>query len=171
MQVTLFMAISADGFIAKENGSEDFLSHENWNCFCRSLKKYKNLIWGRKTYEAVKKWGGNYFKSLKGIEKIIISNNKSFRPEAGWTLAASPAAALRVLAKKGFKSALLSGGSKLNSAFARAKLLDRVMLNVEPIIIGRGIALFDPSRFNLRLKLLSARTLKRGILTLEYKVL
>ena len=34
MKVILYMAMSLNGYIARENGDEDFLSHENWNTFC-----------------------------------------------------------------------------------------------------------------------------------------
>lgn len=55
MKVTLFMAMSLNGIIARKNGDEDFLSSNNWNSFSELVKTFKNFIIGRKTFEAVKK--------------------------------------------------------------------------------------------------------------------
>ena len=43
------------------------------------------------------------------------------------------------------KSVVVTGGSKMNSSFAKSGLIDEVILNVEPVIIGEGIPLFDPA--------------------------
>ncbi len=134
MKTTLYMAISANSIIATESGGEDFLSHQNWEMFCELAKEYGNFIVGRKTYEAVKKWDDGYnFDDLVGIEKIIISQNKDLNLDEGYTLANSLQEALTKLSDKGFEKALVTGGAKINSEFAKANLLDEVMLNVEPV--------------------------------------
>jgi hypothetical protein len=40
MKTTLFMAISADGFIAREDGDEGFLSDTNWSIFVSLAKDF-----------------------------------------------------------------------------------------------------------------------------------
>jgi dihydrofolate reductase len=55
MKVILTMAVSANGIIATKDGSEDFLSHDNWIQFVKLANKIGCFIWGRKTYEAVSK--------------------------------------------------------------------------------------------------------------------
>ncbi len=163
------MAMSLNGYIARENGSEDFLSHENWEKFCSFAKEYGNFIVGRKAYEAVKSWGEGYgFDDLKGITKIIISQNQNYKLDIGYILASSPEDALLKL--KDFDTVLITGGSTINSAFAKLNLLDKVILNVEPIIIGKGIPLFALDNFDLNLELTSSEKSASGILTLTYKV-
>lgn len=49
-----------------------------------------------------------------------------------------------------FETVIVTGGSGINSCFARAGLLDEVVLNVEPIIVGRGIPVFKPRDFDLK---------------------
>lgn len=172
MKTTLYMAISANGIIATESGNEDFLSHQNWEMFCELAREYGNFIVGRKTYEAVKKWDDGYnFDDLVGIEKIIISQNKVFDLAEGYTLASSPQEALAKLSEKELEKALVTGGAKINSEFAKANLLDEVMLNVEPVLIGKGIPLFAPQDFEIKTKLASVKQSESGILTLKYVVL
>jgi len=163
------MAISLNGYIAKENGSEDFLSHENWEKFCDLAKEYGNFVVGRKTYEAVKNWNEGFgFDDLKGIEKVIISENQNYKLDNGYTLALSPEDALLKL--KNFDSILVTGGSTINTAFVKSNLLDEIILNLEPTIIGKGIPLFAKYDFDKKLELVSSEQSESGILTVKYKV-
>jgi len=165
------MAISANGIIATETGDEEFLSHENWEKFCELSRDFGNFIIGRKTYEAVKKWDGGYnFDDLKGIEKIIISQDKNFKLDEGYTLASSPANALEKLSQKGYEKALVTGGANINSAFAKANLLDEIILNVEPVFVGKGIPLFAPQDFELKANLIYSEKSESGIMTLKYSI-
>ena len=52
------MATSINGMIARENGDEDFLSHDNWISFKKLAEEIGFFIIGRKTYEVVQKWQG-----------------------------------------------------------------------------------------------------------------
>ena len=171
MKTTLYMAISANGIIATETGDEEFLSHENWEKFCGLAREFGNFVVGRKTYEAVKKWNDGYnFDDLVGIEKIIISQDQNFKLDEGYALAISPEDALAKLSKKGFDKALVTGGASINSAFAKAKVLDEIILNIEPIFVGKGIPLFAPQDFELNLQLISSDKTDKGITTLSYSV-
>lgn len=166
------MAISANGIIATETGDEEFLSHENWEKFCELAKEFGNFVVGRKTYEAVKKWDDGYnFDDLVGVEKVIISEDKNFKLDKGYTLANSPQEALAKLSEKGFEKVLITGGANVNSTFAKVNLLDEIILNVEPVVVGKGIPVFASEDFELKLKLISSEKSASGILTLGYNVL
>ena len=172
MKTTLYMAISANGIIVTETGSEDFLSHKNWEMFCELAREFGNFIVGRKTYEAVKKWDDGYnFDDLVGVEKVIISQDQNFKLDKGYTLANSPEDALVKLSQKGFEKILVTGGANINSAFAKANLLDEVVLNFEPVVVGKGMSVFASEDFELKLKLVSSEKTASGILTLVYNVL
>lgn len=172
MKTTLYMAISANGMIATESGNEDFLSHQNWEMFCELAREFGNFIVGRKTYEAVKAWDDGYnFDDLVGVEKVIISQNKDFDLDEGYILASSPQEALTKLSDKGFEKALVTGGAEINSEFAKANLLDEIMLNIEPVLVGKGIPLFAPQDFEIKTKLASVKQSESGIATLRYVVL
>lgn len=171
MKTTLYMATSVNGYIADKDGNEDFLSHENWEMLCKLAGETGNIIWGRTTYEAVAKWDkGKYLEDLVNVEKIIISSDKSLELNNGYTLASSPQDALDKISTKKFKTALVSGGSQTNAAFAKLGLLDEIVLNIEPVVIGHGIPLFSADTFELQLELTSSTQNKNGIITLKYVV-
>ena len=168
MKVILYMAQSINGYIARENHEEDFLSHENWILFLRLVKYCGCFIIGRKTYEEVKKWKEYNFDNIKAV-KIIISKNPNYKLDRGYVLAKSPKDALKLANK--FKNVLLTGGGTINSAFMKQNLVDEIIVNVEPYILGRGIKIFAEEDFENKLKLQDVRKSKSGIVQLKYKVL
>ena len=171
MKVTLFMAMSLNGIIARKNGDEDFLSHDNWNSFSELVKSFQNFIIGRKTFEAVKKWNDGYnFDDFKDAVKVVVSSDQNYKLDDGHRLASNPKEALEILKENEFNNVLITGGAGLNSSFAKANLIDEVILNVESVIIGEGIPLFSSNDFDLKLKLVDIKKLPNDIVQLHYKV-
>lgn len=169
MKITLFMAISINGFIAEENGSEDFLSEINWKVFCKLVNKFSFLVWGRKTYENVKSWGPKYLKSLK-IKKIILSKNFN-STDKDIIILSSPEEAISYAKKSGAKEIIVSGGASVNSAFMEKGLIDKIIINIEPALLGKGIPLFSESNFKRKLKLIKTQKISSNMIQLHYKVL
>lgn len=170
MKVILSMAISANGIIATKEGSEDFLPHDNWIRFVNLANKIGCFIYGRKTYEAVIKWEGDYLSELKEIRKVIISRSP-IKLRSGFTLANSPKEALKLLESEGFNEVILSGGSTINSEFAKRGLINEVIFDVNPSILGEGIPVFAPEDFEMKLELVSFERIGKDIVELRYKVI
>ena len=82
------MAISANGFIASKDGSEDFLSHTNWVQFVKRAKQVGGFIYGKTTYESVITWGDEYLHGLSNVIKVVISTKK-FQPAKAKTASKS----------------------------------------------------------------------------------
>lgn len=47
MKVVLDMATSLNGFIARENGDEDWLPAAGWTDFANQAEQHKNIVMGR----------------------------------------------------------------------------------------------------------------------------
>lgn len=170
MKVTLWMAVSLNGIIATPDNKEDFLSHENWNEFVNAVQKRGCLVWGRKTYELVREWPESYLKPFSDITKIVLTTDKNYKLDVGFTLANSPQEAIRILENKGFKETILTGGSTNNSTFAELDLIDEIILNIEGVIVGQGIPLFKPINKELPLKLISTKKVSDNIIQVHYLV-
>jgi dihydrofolate reductase len=171
MKVILFMAVSFNGMIATPDYKEDFLSDRNWQEFVNIVHKHGCLIWGRKTYELVRKWSKSYLKPFEDITKIIVSGDTNLKLDDGFTLANSPHEALQLLQETGFKSTILTGGSAINTSFAKLGLIDEVILDIEGVVIGKGIPLFKPSDYQLQLKLLSSKKISDNIIQIRSSVI
>lgn len=163
--------MSLNGFIARENNEEDFISHDCWLAWLEALRENGCMIFGRKTYQIVKGWDKQYIEDLKGTKVIVVSANPDYIVGEGFDMAQSPQTALDKLEKSGFKSTVLTGGSTLNSSFAKLDLIDEVILNVEPVIIGRGIPVFNPDVFDLKLELVEMNQSKGKTIQLRYRVI
>ena len=162
--------MSLNGIIARENNEEDFISHDSWQEWLKWIRKSGCVIWGRKTHEVVKSWDKQYFKDIKGVRAIVVSSNHNYEVGGGFELVSSPREALDKLEKEGFTTAIVTGGSTLNSSFAKSRLIDEVIVNIESVIIGKGIPLFNSESFDLTLKLLETKTYRNGIIQSHYKV-
>lgn len=167
MKVILIMGQSLNGFIADEKGREEFISWQSWKEFKKFSEEIGCFIFGRGTYEIIKKQGDLAVDKIKS-EKIIVSNKKI---DVGKNhLASSPKEALEIAKKLGFKMVVLAGGSGLNKSFLEKNLIDEMKIYVEPVIVGNGITLFAEGKFEKKLKFISFKVLKSGLLELRYKV-
>lgn len=171
MKVILTMAMSVNGMIADENGTEDFLPHDNWIAFVKLAKKIGNFVYGRKTYEAVLGWPPNFLEDLSSVVKVVISQDKSLKVQKGFVRADNPKEAIGYLEKNGFDEVLVAGGSTVYTSFLKEGLADEIIVDVNPIILSRGIPVFGKDIPEVGLGLLSTKDIGEGIVELHYKLL
>jgi dihydrofolate reductase len=171
MKITLFMAMSLNGIIAGENGNEDFLSHANWKYFEEIAKKHGCIIIGRKAYEIVQQWTDYTYSDIDAKLKIVVSSDHDLKLDPAFVLASSPKDAIEKAKAANFESAVLVGGSGINSAFLSENLVDEVILNIEPAIIGNGIPIFAESDFERRLAFVDVKKISDDILQVKYNVI
>lgn len=164
------MAVSANGIIATSDGGEDFLSDETWNHFIRRAKEIGCVVWGRKTHDAVMSYGQRYIDDIKGFKKVIVSRSNLIL-DGDCSQAISPEEAIKQLESEGFEKVLISGGATLNSEFAKLNLIDEIILDINPVIIGSDIPLFLPNDFELKLKLKDTKVIEGGNVELIYEVI
>lgn len=165
MKVVLYMAITVNGFIAKQNGETPW-SNEEWLSFSEKVGEIKNLVIGRKTFEIMK--AENEFQKIGNPFTVIVSNEKD--NNSNFTFADSPEQALELLKEKGFEQALVAGGGLLNSSFLQKGLIDEIYLDVEPFLFGSGVKLFAENDYEAKLELLSTKQLSKNTIQLHYKV-
>lgn len=168
MKIILYMAMTANGYIAKENDDTPWSDGE-FNAYYDFVKKRGNIILGKKTYEIMGE--ENEFEKLGNPMKVIVSNSASERQNSKTVFASSPKKAIEVLKQKGFDEIVVGGGSALNGGFLKECLIDEIYLNVEPLIFGRGVKLFAETDTNIKLELLETSNLSKNTLRLHYKVL
>src|SRR5438128_2564464 len=89
--ITLYNAISSDGFIARLDGSEDFISYEIWHDLIDLCKNYDAVVVGKNSYNAIQGYDENekeLFEKLP-IKKVVISRDKKFIPKSGYIISRS----------------------------------------------------------------------------------
>ena len=159
------MAMTVDGKMAKH---ENHLPTE-WTCpedkkmFSKLSKEAGVIIMGSKTFFTLPG-------PLPGRLNVVFTTKKNQAPAAGvkW-VRGEPALVLDELEKTGYKEIILGGGAFLNSLFLKKKLINEIILTLEPKIFGQGLSLFNEN-FNTNLRLIEAIKLNDDTLSLRYEV-
>jgi dihydrofolate reductase len=55
MKVIMYMAVSANGMIARSDDSTDWVSKKEWDSYSRIARKAGNLVVGSRTYKILTK--------------------------------------------------------------------------------------------------------------------
>ena len=171
MKVILDMAISLNGLIAREDGSEDFLPYEGWTEFIEQAKHFNNFVIGRETYEKVMSlYKDHNFNHVPVEYKVIITRNLNFKAPEGYIVLHSPLEAFKYLQQKGVDNLYLIGGGILNSEFMKQNLVTNVHLTINPFVLGRGRPFLAPEEFEARLTLIESHAYSNGRMRLLYAV-
>ena len=170
-EVTVEMACSINGFIADEKGEEEFLSYRGWEIMLELLTEYDVLIWGRTTFENVISWGEKYKEDLKRYSIIVLSKNgKNTTSLSNVSYCSSIEECLKVCKQKQYRKLFISGGAKTNNEFLSKDIVDHIIVNYNPVLITKGIGLFDGNKIEKRLELVKVVQEKEGIVQVHYKV-
>lgn len=164
MKVILYMAITANGYIAKENDETPW-SDEEWKSFVKIVGECKNMIIGRKTFEIMKNKGE--FEKIGDLFTVVVSDKQGETSQ----FVNSPKSAINTVSKKGFSRILVAGGGMLNSSFMKEGLIDEIYLDIEPFVFGKGIKLFSDNKFEAKLDLLETKQLSKNTIQLHYKII
>lgn len=169
--VTVEMACSVDGKIADEKGEEGFLLERGWEIMLELLQEQDVLIWGRKTFENVCTWGEEYVQDLKKIPIILLSRSKE-KP-VDWDnvfVCSSIDECLVQCQEKNWTKLFVSGGAQTNNQFLQAGVVDKVILNYNPVIFNQGIGVFEGDFIEQKLTLEQVKQEQQGIVQIHYQV-
>ncbi len=157
--ITLYNVLSADGYIARSNGSEDFIPDEWWLETLKVYAKHDALVMGRKTYEVMQSYPSDLMEPFEAlpIKKIIVTRDTQFRSKSGYIVVHSPEEAL----KKG-ERVLVSSGPTLNTYIVEHDLVNEILFHYVPTAIGEGIKPFTGSELG-RFTVVSKTTLELGV--------
>ena len=141
-KIKLFIASSLDGYIARDNGSIDWLVTDGDYGFSQFYDSIDTIIMGRKTYDKVLE-SGRYPHVDK--KSYVLSQNPHVRRSSQHVefIYADVIVFIKkhLIQSKG-KDIWLVGGSDIISIFLNADLVDEVILSIHPIILAKGIPLF-----------------------------
>ena len=159
----MMMAMTADGKIARDATQlADWTSREDKRLFKEISKAHGVVIMGANTFRT-------FPSPLPERLNVVFSEQDGpEQPGVKW-VKGDPRAVLDDLQKMGYRSALLGGGSSLNSLFLKNKLISEIVLTIEPKIFGQGLSLFNQS-VSAELKLQEVKQINEDAVMLRYLV-
>jgi dihydrofolate reductase len=170
-----FVATSLDGFIARPNGSIDWLEPFNaadedhgYDAF---IADKDGIVMGRGTYETVLGFGHWPY----AVPVIIMSQSLTVDdiPESLSDLVAicdmTPAELLAALAEEGWQKVYVDGGQLLQS-FLRDGLLKDITVTRVPLLLGQGRPLFGAVPADVHLQHLHTVSFPSGLVSTKYQI-
>jgi dihydrofolate reductase len=170
----LFIATSLDGFIAREDGSVDWLDNlpnprkidHGYSAFYASVDR---VLMGRKTYEEVLGFGLGW--PYADRETHIITSRESYPLKTPKTslLTTLDHRALEALRTGSQKDIWVVGGGGLIRSMLQMGAIDVMTLCIIPILLGKGIRLFRKPVPETQYEFEGAEPFETGIVNLTYR--
>ncbi|MEK9166039.1 MAG: dihydrofolate reductase family protein [Patescibacteria group bacterium] len=170
MKTVLIAAVTLDGKIAKSAyHNVNWTSKKDKLFFRKETQKAGAVIFGSNTYKAISR------PMPKCLNIIMTRQPQKYQSKTQEGLleftSDSPRVILDKLAKKGFKTAVIGGGSAIYSLFLQAGLIDEIYLTVAPKIFGTGVNLFKDMEINeVNWRLINVGKLGKGEVLVKYKI-
>jgi dihydrofolate reductase len=173
-KIIVYIATSADGYIARPDGDFSWLNRprpkDNYG-YGDFMSSIDTILWGRKTYEIVLKFGQDKMGFGPKVKNYVFSHNPPTESLPGYEFVREPVGefARRLRAQPG-KDIWMMGGGGIIASFLDAGEIDEFSIHVIPIFIGEGIPLVQPRHRSIPLKLLSTKAFEDGVVHLNYSV-
>ena len=163
------VGISLDGYIARPDGSVDFLFMPKDYSAGAFFKRIDVALMGRKTYQVGLQLGGGKVSS-PGMTCYVFSQALPDDASGGVTVVReAPKPFLERLRKKTGKDIWLMGGGELTRAFLKEDLVDEIYLGIVPTLIGEGIPAFPASFPQREFALVESKSFSKGLASLRYE--
>jgi dihydrofolate reductase len=164
MKASVFVGTSLDGFIARSDGSFDFLDSggNEPHGYEEFMATVDALVVGRHTYETVLAFPTWPY----GVKPVFVLSSRAPVVEH---LSGPPAEIVSQLAARGIRHAYVDGGITVQR-FLRAGLIQRLVISRVPVLIGKGIPLFGETDRDIVLRHVATRQYAGGLVQSEYEV-
>jgi dihydrofolate reductase len=172
-KVILGFGISIDGYIARRNGTLDFLviDKEGEAVMADFFAKVDTTVMGRKTAVGwLKMRQSGEIPDTPGMANYVISRRwKPGKREGFEVVGGSLTAFVKKLKRRAGKDIYLGGGGELARSFLEEDLIDEMFIGVGPVLLGDGIPAF-PAKFAQReFKLTECKSYSNGSVGLRYE--
>ena len=179
--LTIHMAASLDGFIARKDGRVDWLETsdefaggeatdpEFVEAFLKTIDCY---VMGSRTYETALHFEKQGFGWAYGEKPVFVLTGRDL-PRTRNTVefyAGDLTHFVNERLRPAFRSIWFVGGGIVSGECLRLRLADEVRYSVLPVLIGDGIRFFENLDRDIALHLLEVQAYKSGTVELRYEV-
>ncbi|OGP13640.1 MAG: hypothetical protein A2052_06405 [Deltaproteobacteria bacterium GWA2_54_12] len=164
-RLKLFIATSLDGYIARMDGSIDWLFTDADYGYKDFFSSIDTVVAGRKTYEQALTLENNPF---SGKQCYVFTRKASGKSGPVTFVSGDIAEFTKGLKDEPGSDIWLVGGSETIAALKH--LIDDFIISIHPRILGGGIALFTGEWTETGLELVNSASFDSGLVQLHYRV-
>jgi dihydrofolate reductase len=174
-KVIVNIATSADGYVARADGSLDWLTERPAPKGFYGLPKFERStdakILGRKTFDLSINLGAQ-FNANNNVYYVFTRQPPppSVPPGVQFVTESIRVFAERLRNQEG-KNVWMMGGGEIIGSFLDADAIDEFIISIVPVFIGEGIPLIAPRHRDVPLQLVSSEQFSDGVVQLHYAVL
>ena len=176
IKLSVFIAASLDGYIARYNGKLDWLETNSKQQSATEDYGYEALIgsvdcvvMGRNTFEKVVSFPTWPYHNKR---LIVLSRRWKQIPDQFADLAELYSGKVELLTvelqNQGVRRVYIDGGVTIQS-FLQAGLLSDITITTVPILLGGGIPLFTTTRGDIELELVKSQSFESGFVQSQYR--
>jgi|SRR5690606_20626499 dihydrofolate reductase len=171
--LTIFIATSLDGYIAKPNDDLSFLKlvekeGEDYG-YAEFTSTIDTIILGRRTYDWVlNEIGASHYDNG---ERNVYVITRTERPTVGKTTfyTGNLTELVQQLKSENGKNIYCDGGAEIINELLKNDLIDEFVISVVPVLLGKGTRLFKDGRPEQELELVNTKTFETGLSQLRYR--
>ena len=172
-KLSLFIATSLDGHIAKPNDDLSFLKlvekeGEDYG-YAEFTSTIDTIIIGRKTYDYVlREIGASHYDNG---ERDVYVITRTERPSVGRIkfYTGNLTELVRQLMSENGKNIYCDGGAEVINELLKNDLIDELTISIVPVLVGAGTRLFKDGRPEQQLELVNTKTFDTGLTQLQYR--
>jgi len=166
-KIKLFIASSIDGYIAREDGSIYWLPENTDSGYDQFYSSIDTVLMGKKTYDQILTFGKYPYK-----DKIsyVFTRNPNQKKDENVEFTSEVEDFTKKLISASGKDIWLVGGSDIASTFLNLKFVDELILSVIPVVLVKGIPLFNNIKEEIKLELIKTTEYSK-LVELSYKIL
>ena len=180
-RVTIHMVASLDGFIARRDGSVDWLEtsdrfeggdtlpQELAEAFLKTIDCY---VMGSRTYETALDFDARGLGWAYGATPTVVLTTRDLRKtrDSVEFHSGDLARLVNERLKPAFRSIWFVGGGRVSGECLRLGLADDVRYSIMPVLIGDGVSFFDGLDRDVALHLAEVKAYDTGMVALRYEV-
>ncbi len=171
-KLILYIAVSADGYIAAKDGSVGWLDEvpnpeQSDYGYTEFYGSVSSLIMGNKTYQQIRSFGEWPY---MGKESFVFSRSEQKAYEHVRFVTDDHVQCIKDLKAAAGPNIWLVGGGQVNTLALNADLIDEVMLFQMPVVLGAGLPLFPGVKQTKPLKLIQSKSYASGVTLLHYQL-
>ena len=180
-RVTVHMAASLDGFIARPDGAVDWLDTKDTfesgetldpEFIAEFLKAIDCYVMGSRTYETAIGFEAKGMGWAYGDKPVFVLTRRDL-PKSRSTVefvSGDLSQLVNGRLRQNYRNIWIAGGGALSGELLSLGLVDEIALTMAPVLIGAGIPFFQMIEQDIHLHLVEVKAYKSGMVAMRHEV-